>query len=238
MKVKRMIGGVCISLFLFMILAPLARSENGRDYEYFLEQGGPYAKVINYLRSERGSLEPLNFSLNRYLGLTLIDALLFAFCLWLALLLLGRGSIIGKEYIWLILGFNLLWLVCLAVFQFGWGALSFLLLGMRPDYKPVIVDTLTLGALITGVVIYVWLLARIFRLSFYGAAGTFVFSHLVYALLVIVFLTVTPAQTQLADLVRSNFGAEQILHNYLRDMARVTTGENIFFPLRIRAVHF
>lgn len=228
-----------IFIFLFtttLCLNSLAWLKDGKESGGFLKKPNLYSHIINYLHKEKtiaksSKLEPADF-----IVLALTDLLFSLFCLWLAILLLtGMKNLWVKRYLWFLFIFNLTWLIFLLLFKFAWEALDFMIVKLRPDLGPLIIDNFSLVVIITAGLIYIWLLARIFSLSFFSALGTFLISHLLYfSIIFLCILFVSPKESKLFNLVKENLGIRPIIQSYLLDINKITSGKNILTLVRIR----
>ncbi|MCK9604530.1 MAG: hypothetical protein M0R66_09250, partial [Candidatus Omnitrophica bacterium] len=69
--------------------------------------------------------------------------------------------------------------------------------------------------------------ARSFSLNFYGASGTFLISNLCYFIVIFVFFILSGQK----------LGIEPFIKDYLSDVDKVTTGQNILSFIRFRPFH-
>lgn len=157
-----------------------------------------------------------------------IDLVISFACLLLTLLLLtGRKAFSLKSYGWFLFSLNLSWFIFLLVLRLTWNILDYLLINLQPSLRTVIASGFYNVIIIAAVILYVWLLARSFSLNFYGASGTFLISNLCYFIVIFVFFILSGQK----------LGIEPFIKDYLSDVDKVTTGQNILSFIRFRPFH-
>lgn len=235
------VAGVLTLLFIvnLFILTPV-RAENGKDYEKYLRQPGVHTSIINFLRKESKVQRPSALALPAYIILFAIDLSLSLLCLWVAVSILSDiKKLFIKNYLWFLFVINLGFFVLLFLFKAAWKVLDFLVIRLRPDLGPVVKDNFCLILIISAVLLYIWLLARMFNLNFFGASGVFFFSHLIYlALIYVFFLAVTVTDKSFLDFTRRSIGARPIIQDYLSDAKKIASGQGIISLFRIKPFHF
>ncbi len=233
---------LCLGILVFVCVTLLfslsASADNGREYEEVLKQDGPYSSVIGYLHRERRILRLQSFDFKNSTIAVAIDLCLSFFCLWLALLWAANNKAAKiKEYPWFLFIFNLTWFVFLLSFKGVWHVLGVVLVNARPDLHPAVIDIFSISVIATSVFVYIWLLARTFGLNFIGAFKTFLFSHLVYFLIISLFLFIYPKQNRIFEFANKNFGIAPITKNCLLDIDKITSRRNILSLIKVRAFH-
>lgn len=221
------------------IKAPV-RAEDGKDYDkYIKENRGFYAMVINFLRAEQKEKKTIAPAFNDYALLFGVDLVFSLFCLFLALfMLIGKKVTTIKNFCWFIFIINVLWFVFLVLYQIAWNLMDYLVIKLRSDLGAPFADSFSFIAIVIGILLYIWVLARTFHLSFYGSLGAFLFSHLCYLVIIfVVFSFVTPGQDRTLTLLKENLGASSIIDNYLSDVKKITSNQPMSSLLRVRPYH-
>lgn len=229
---------ICLFTITLFLNIP-AMAKDGKEYEEFLKKPHIYSNIINYLRQERSAKESFNLRIEDLVVLIIVDLFLSLFCLWLAIRLLsGMRTLSVKRYLWFLFIFNLTWFISLLVFNVAWQVLDFLVVKLRPDLGLLIIDNLYLIAIVVAMLIYIWLLARTFGLSFFAALGVFFTSHLLYFLIIfLLFPMVTFKENRFFNLVKKNLGVKSVIQGYLSDINKIVSGQNILSYIRIRPFH-
>lgn len=211
-----------------------------REFKGFFK-GDFYNRIINYIQKERKKTKgPLKLQPLEITFLTIIDLLLSGLSLWLAILLLtGMKTLVVKRYLWFLFIFNISRFILLVFFLGVWDVLDFLVIRLRADLKSVLLDNFSMVVIITFVLIYIWLLARTFGLNFFGALGTFLSSHLIYFLIIFLFIILIgiPEQIRLFNLIKENIGINSIVGSYLLDIDKITNEPGILSLIRISPFH-
>lgn len=241
MKRTAFFGAAFVFFFVANMLMSITscRAEDGKDYEKFLKKPGVYSTIINFLRHEESAEKAKPLSFDDTVILLSGDFVFSLVCLLLALLLLiGIKSLDIKNFFWFFFVVNISWFICMLLFRMCWDVLDFLVVRLRPDLGPAIVDSLSLIMIIVSGLVYIWILARTFHLNFLGALGVVFVSHLLYLLTIFLFFTfVNLEQNSLFSLFKQNIGARPVIDSYLSDIKKITSGNDILSFVRMRAYH-
>jgi hypothetical protein len=82
-------------------------------------------------------------------------------------------------------------------------------------------------------------LARTFGFNFYGALGAFLYSHLIYFLLIFLALALTVKldARDLSSAMTQSLGVRNCINSYLADSENITGNKYILHLFRIKAFH-
>lgn len=239
-KISYLLLGVLFFSFIFACFnTPKLNAQENKGYENFLKQPGLYSKIINFLRQESQVKKNLDFEIKNFIILNTFDLLLSFFCLWLAFLLFfGKRKIWEKNYLWFLFIVNLSWFLFLIFLRLAWRGMDFLVIRLESDLRTVFLDNFYLLAISGGLCIYIWLQARSFQLVFFDTVKIFLVSHLFYFLVISFFLlSIGARENAFFDLIKMRFGIESIIQNYISDVDKVTSGQDVLSFIRLRAFH-
>ncbi len=195
------------------------------------------SKALNYLH-KIAEEKALDLGIKEKVIIYVFDFGLSLFFLWLALFLNGIRGFRPKQYAWFLFAVNFFWYLSLVVFRWIWNVFDYLVFNLNPELSGVIQDHLLLFIIFSAVGIYIWLLARTFNLGFIGAIKTFLFSNFTYFFLIFIFFFFyTAAEGTLLYSAGSVLGFKQAMHNYLGDLAKVSSGADILSFFRLRLFH-
>ena len=245
-----------ILLFVISLLLSqftLAKDTKGTDFkkqlrsfqtqfEGYLGSLDIYNRIINYIQKERNveDKNPIAQDPGASAVLFVADLVLSLFCLWITIFFLTEMKITAiKKYLWFVFIWNVAWVVELLISKGAWGILDFMVIRLRPDLGPVILDRLPIILIVATILMYIWLLARTFSLNFLGALGVFFASHLVYFVIIFIILAATnnPGAERLHTAVKQNLSLQQAARNYILDSQNIARNANILSFVRIKAFH-
>ncbi len=198
-----------------------------------------YNRIINYIQKERKANKTIPaLDPGESVVLFVADLVLSLFCLWITIFFLTEMKITAiKKYLWFVFIWNVAWVVELLISKGAWGILDFMVIRLRPDLGPVILDRLPIILIVATMLMYIWLLARTFSLNFLGALGVFFASHLVYFVIIFIILAATnnPGAERLHTAVKQNLSLQQAARNYILDSQNIARNANILSFVRIKA---
>lgn len=239
-KISYLLLGVLIFSLIFPCFNPFAlNAQENKGYENFLKQPGLYSRIINFLRQESQIKKNPDLEIKYFVILKTFDLALSFSCLWLAfLLLLGKKRIWERNYLWFLFIINLSWFLFLIFLRLVWRSVDFLVIRLESDLRPVFLDNFYLLAILGAVCIYIWLQARSFQLNFIGTLKIFLVSHLVYFLIIFFLLAlIGNKENTLFDSLRIKFGIRPAIQNYISDVDKATSGQDVLSFIRLRAFH-
>ena len=232
-----------LSLIIFILILGaslgLIQTANAKTYEESLEQSDLYNQILNNLQTEKELIRPLNLNPTESIFLDLLDLFFSAFCLWGAMLLLvGNKLIPFKRYFWFLFIINLSWFLLLLLFRGVWMALDYLVIHLQPDLLLNVLNNFSFAVILTSVIVYIWLLARSFSLSFFGALGSFLLSHLIYFVIIFSFFSFVKVNgNKWFDLAKQNLGLSPAVQSYLSDVNKINSDHSVVSYVRFRVYH-
>lgn len=236
MKNKKLLSlliGIFIFLYTAIIFSPLALM--GQEDTY---KDSTYSRITSYLGTERKTTLTHKLLPKDFILLTLIDTCLSLFCLWFTILLLLKSKkLIIKNYLWFLGVFNFAWFICLLIFKGFWQILVFLIIKDHPELQLSIIDSFSFFVIATAVSIYLWLLARTFKLNFFGALGTTLIFHSIYFVIILSLSFISPKDNKLFNSIEKHLGMKTFVHNYLLDVKKISTQKNLLSYIRFRPFH-
>ena len=242
MKTKRFI--LCILFFIFLSGVTTLQAAQGTsatqnmltrlegDVKSFNLSG-----LFDLMPQEQEA--PARVSVIDRIVLACIDLFLSFACLWLVLLVCVREKgFVFKRYFGFLVTFHVAWFVFLLLFKLLWEGLDFLVFKLQPDLAQAVSGNFTHLVIITEVIVYLWIVARIFSLKFIGALTVSAVFHVVYFSVIFLFLAIVPARdNHLHTLVRENLWLKPAIQLEFSDVDKITSGKNILSFLRFRAFH-
>ncbi len=195
--------------------------------------------LFNFTPQEQEAAAPARVSVIDRIVLACIDLFLSFACLWLVLLVcVKEKGFVFKRYFGFLVMFHVVWFVFLLLFKLLWEGLDFLVFKLQPDLAQAVSGNFTHLVIITEVIVYLWLIARIFSLKFIGALTVSVLFHAAYFSVIFLFLAIVPAQDDhLHALVRDNLWLKPAIQLELADVDKITSGKHILSFLRFKAFH-
>jgi len=250
MRLKKAV--ILLLLFSLFLSQPLfaqdskaADSQNPAEalrsrVDNFISNLGIYNHIIKYIRQEKDKNKAVVLKPVQFIVLFAIDLILSLFCLWLTIFFLTcTKSLLVKPYIWFLFIWNIIFALQLIFFRGAWRFLEFVLVRLRPELTPGILEHFPIALISVGILLYIWLLARTFGFNFYGALGTLFFSHLIYFLLIflVLILTVKLDTRDLSSAIGQSLGVRNCINGYLADSENITGNKYILHLFRIKAFH-
>jgi len=142
-----------------------------------------------------------------------------------------------KAYLWMLLAFNIAWFVILFLSSGAWEFCNFMLLRLRPELRGSTIDTFFWVMLAVTGLIYLWLMARSFQLTFTAAVITMVFSHMIYLGFALVIYMASFGNSPYLVLLQKQLGYKPAVESYRGVLDRIAAGEKVFSLMRLRAFH-
>lgn len=213
-------------------------SHEKKGSEVVLDDSVVYDSIINFLRSVGEDSAP---PLGGYaaVGVFLFEFVVSCMSLWLALwLFTGEKKFVVPRYLWFWGALNVYWYGILIFLKGAWMVLEYLVIRLQPDIVGNVMDKFIPAVVIFSLVLYVWLLARTFGLTFLGSWGVLLASHLIY-FIVIFFLAIIvfPVGGEVFDTLKDHVGIRPIAYGYLSDVEKITSTSEVFYYIRARVFH-
>ncbi len=226
-------------LVVFCLSYAVAAQQKVDQYEESLKTPGPHSFLIKFLRIDK-TKEVGKTALGVFdlIGLGLLDLGLSFLCLWLAMFILTETkAVVIKEYLWFLFSFNLTWLATSFLYTLVWLFLNFLI-GLQPELRMSIIDNSALVMVIVAILLFNWLLARTFHLTFFGALGTQILANVFYFIVLFAFfLFSNPVTGGFIKVVNENLGVKAAAQAYYKDVVKVSSGSDLLGIIRLRAFH-
>lgn len=193
--------------------------------------------ITSFIYSERNSSCENSITNNDLAIVIIVDALLSLFCLWSTLLIIPKiKKFVADKYLWFFVFINICWGISLLIFNFFWKFFDFVV-SLRPDLKSVVTDNFILVVLAVSLILYVWVIARVFGLGLKGAISSAIFSHILYFSIIWVSLLVIPKDNKFYILAKENFGVRVVLRSYVCDVNKAISGKSGIELIRLRLFH-
>lgn len=198
-----------------------------------------YGRIINYLHWERTLVSATEDNFVKTLLIFVIDLFFSSFCLWVAILFLTASKMpFLKTFPRFLLTINLAWFIILLVLKALWESLDFLVIQLQPELFQAITDHFSFVVIVIAVSVYIWLLSRVFGLTFLGSLGVFFFSHLIYFTIIFLCFTFIPLkENKFSHSLKANLGFRPVIQSYLSDVNKISSSQSILSYIRIRAFH-
>ncbi|MEW6076069.1 MAG: hypothetical protein AB1530_07215 [Candidatus Omnitrophota bacterium] len=181
---------------------------------------------------------PLDATFAERLLVFCVDFLVSLLCLWLTMwILVGVRKYNPSPYLWFIAMFNLGWYAVLWFFRGIWHVINVLIISHQPDLQPLLLGQLTLCVFCAAVILYVWLLARIFQLQLFGAIKAFCISHGLYVLLVFFFVSLPYFNQGPGRVFKESLTLRAAVHTYVAEASEVAYDTGMLNLQRIRLFH-
>lgn len=205
----------------------------------FLKNPDLYNRAISYVQQERKTIAGFQLEQGKGIILIIADLFLSLLALFLTLwLITGLKTFLYKKYLWFLFILNIGWFILLTVFKVVWDVLYFMVIKLEPSLSGVILDNFTLAVMAASFFAYLWLLARVFSLRFFGSLRALFISHLFYLILVFI-LSVSSGftGTNWQQSLKQNLGPAAMARGYLSDANKISTRMNVLSLMRFRAFH-
>ncbi len=230
-----------IIILLFTLLSGIfylcAFAKNKSSYETFLFQHDFYRNIVIYFRYAKEVIKEFTFDYNDLLLMIIVDLPFSLLCLWLALYSLPtRQPYEFKNYIWFLFAINIGRFIGFLFFKGVWMAIEGVVINFKPHWRLPFTEAFYLYVILSWVIVYIWLLARTFKLSAFGAARTFVISHLIYCSVVYAFVLFVPDK-RIASFVNKNMGLRTIVQSYILDVDKIAQRAPFLSLIRIKSFH-
>jgi len=226
-------------MFFLTVYGGLAFAQgSGDEYTTFMKDGSVYAKLVDFMRVEKHG-NTAKVTSGDITVIYVIDFLFSALCLWAAILAMTGVKVFEiKKYLWFVFSVTLCWYFMLISFKMLWGMLDFLVLKLRPELKSSLVDFFSVAMIVVAILTYIWLVARAFTLGFIGALSVTVLSHIFYFAILFLFAAIAPRNNHYCDMVRIYMGLGASVQEYLRDLYKLVSSNNLLMLVRLRFCHF
>ena len=232
--------GLFLALAVFMsilLFNTYALSAVPAAYNNFMAHHSIYRSIITYFDYAKGAMKGYSFGYKDLAFMVGVDLPLSLFFLWIALRLLsGRREREVKNYVWFLFAINIWRFLSFLSFYLLWLVVDNLVISFRPQWRVPFMDILSIYAISVFFGVYVWLLARTFKTGFFGSLKVFFISHILYCAVAALAVFAIP-NNRIASFVDKNMGLKPIVQGYLRDVEKISQGDNVFSLVRIRAYH-
>ena len=205
-----------------------------------LKSFGVSEEIAHYFQINDTSIKtPPKLSLLENILVACIDIVVSLLCLWLALVLVsGTWSLDFNRYMKFLLFFNIVWFGSLVLFKLLWAAFDYLVIKLQPDMAGIISRNFAIAVISLEIIVYLWLLARVFSMKFFGILLTCVITQLFYFTIIFLIVTFIPMQdSQLFGLLKNNLGFKAEVNRYFSNLYKLTSGENVISLVQLKAYH-
>jgi hypothetical protein len=209
------------------------------DYNEFLDDSGWYGSMVRFFHIE-SSAQDLRTPLDvKSLAVCIaFDLLVSLIALWIALYFsAGIVEFNFKHYFDFFVALNICWYLLLLWNYFCWGVLNLLVLRLRPELRGVLVDFFSVAVIVESSMLFAWLLARNFELTFFSAIGAFFISQAIYFVILFIFSVAAPKSYFYCNIINANLGFLPSVREYLYDVFKLSSHYPVLLLLRLRLLH-
>ena len=224
-----------VSLMLLFNVYALAAASN--VYDNFIAHHSIYRGIVMYFNYARETMSTYSFGYRDLIFMISVDLPLSLLFLWMGLhSLSGRRKLEIKSYLWFLFAVNIGRFLSFLFFYLMWIIFKNSVIVLKPQWEAPFLDVFSMYAISMFFVVYVWLLARTFELEFFGALKVFFVSHILYCAVAALAVFAIP-DNRVASFIDKNMGLKPIIQGYLRDVGKISQGDNAFSLIRIRTYH-
>jgi len=223
-----------LSVLLFNAYVSAAASS---VYDNFIARHSIYRSIVMYFNYARETMVVYNFDYRDLIFMISMDLPLSLLFLWMGLRSLsGRRKLEIKSYLWFLFAVNIGRFLSFLFFYLMWIIVKSSVIVLKPQWETPFLDVFSMYAISMFFVVYVWLLARTFKLNLFGALKVFFVSHILYCAVAALAVFVIP-DNRIVSFIDRNMGLKPIVQSYLRDVSKISQGGNVFSLIRIRTCH-
>jgi len=229
--------GVIVIVLSLLLLDTNVLAADMSVYNKFIAQHSLYRSIVMYFNYAKETMSTYSFDYRDLIFMIGVDLPLSLLFLWMGLRSLsGRRKQEIKGYLWFLFAVNISRFLSFLFFYAVWVAIKSSIIVLKPAWEAPFSDVFSMYAISMFFVVYVWLLARSFKLEFFGALKVFFVSHVLYCAVAALAVFVIP-DNRIASFINKNMGFKPIVQGYLRDVGKISQGDNAFSLIRIRTYH-
>lgn len=233
-KILFLVLAALLSIVLFNMHA-LAASPSA--YDNFIAHHSLYRNIVMYFNYVKDAMGTYSFDYRDLAFMIGVDLPLSFLFLWMGLYSLsGRRELEIKNYLWFLFAVNIWRFLSFLFFYLVWVTIKDFVIVLRPQWQAPFLDVFSMYVISMFFVVYVWLLARTFKLELFGALKVFFVSHILYCAVAALAVFAIP-DNRIASFIDKNMGLKPIVQGYLRDVGKISQGDNVFSLVRIRTYH-
>jgi len=236
MKFKK---NIFISLSLLFLISTFCILAFSQEPSSALPRESLTDMMSKYVSVQRNSVQMRSFSWLDLVATILVDLPLSCFCFWLMLWLFkGVNDLSIMKLLSFLLVYNISRFMAFIFFKGLWWTLDFFVIRLDPSLKTIIADYFFIVFFVGMILLYIWILARSFKLDFIETVKVSLASHLAYFLIVfLVTRFINFESNQYLKLVNKNIGLAPIVQTHLIDAAKIVEKKSLLSLIEFRPFH-